>query len=555
MKRTFSIFILLLISFVVFGQVEVVKSTEKVNISGKIYYVHKVQPQQTVFSICKTYEIDSEELIAANPAVADGLKAGSLIYIPANEKPLVETQPEDPDDYDDTEINVKTTENVHIVKWYENILILAAKYNVSVDDIVAYNHLSSKILKIGQRILIPQVNAVQTGKYDQEETENTEVTEQIPEENITIDPSNAQAQIKLASAIPHFSEASPLKVTLLLSLNSQSDTPSASYYELYSGALMAIEELKEAGLYLNLKVVDVARNSTLQSFANDISIIGSDIVIGPAEAAKIQSLAPVCKTAKIPFVSLLDTKAEKFVDDNPYFFQMQTRESQRIQNMVNTIAVKPGEEVTLLYDADGGDKAFVDQIKTYLTSSNISFKEVKYNILEGRTIIESLKSRFSKTKENKVIIASETEAFASDAIRNIWLLQLGEYPMTVYCSSKVRNFETIEHESLYDVNTHFSSQFFIDYGSDEIKDFILKYRALFKAEPTSYSFHGYDTFKFFLTAYKDLGREHFMDYIQFYQMNLMQTDIKFEKVSDEGGFINSDTRDVEYLRDYSITVE
>ena len=61
---------------------EVKVSTEKVKIGEKLFLVHKVEPRQTVFSICKAYDITADDLNAANPDLKDGLKAGSILYIP-----------------------------------------------------------------------------------------------------------------------------------------------------------------------------------------------------------------------------------------------------------------------------------------------------------------------------------------------------------------------------------------------------------------------------------------------------------------------------------------
>ena len=63
---------------------DVVVSKEKANIAGKVYYVHKVLPKQTVYSICKAYGITSDQLSAANPDIGGGLQAGSIRVIPVD---------------------------------------------------------------------------------------------------------------------------------------------------------------------------------------------------------------------------------------------------------------------------------------------------------------------------------------------------------------------------------------------------------------------------------------------------------------------------------------
>ena len=86
MKRLVLLLFLLLAAPLLHAQAydapEVVISNEKANIAGKVYYVHKVLAKQTRYSICKAYGVTDEELAAANPDLKDGLKAGSILFIP-----------------------------------------------------------------------------------------------------------------------------------------------------------------------------------------------------------------------------------------------------------------------------------------------------------------------------------------------------------------------------------------------------------------------------------------------------------------------------------------
>ena len=86
MKRLLFLLFLLTVSPALFAQgyesPEVVVSVEKANIAGKTFYVHKVLPKQTVYSICKAYGVTEKELLDANPDLKDGLKAGSILFVP-----------------------------------------------------------------------------------------------------------------------------------------------------------------------------------------------------------------------------------------------------------------------------------------------------------------------------------------------------------------------------------------------------------------------------------------------------------------------------------------
>ncbi|MBQ4013325.1 MAG: LysM peptidoglycan-binding domain-containing protein, partial [Bacteroidales bacterium] len=150
---------------------DVVISTNKVNIGGKVYYVHKVLPKQTVFAICKAYGIKNEELLEANPDLKDGLKAGSIIFIPvdaakipsetahssaAKTRPVAEkTVAAEPEP--DTTASRPVVERVveHRVRWFDTFSGIAKKYGVSEDVLRDYNGLKPFEPIRGKVLLIP----------------------------------------------------------------------------------------------------------------------------------------------------------------------------------------------------------------------------------------------------------------------------------------------------------------------------------------------------------------------------------------------------------------
>ena len=82
-KRTFiSFLIILLFSTMVWSQVPVERSKDKIVISGITYYLHIVKKGETIYSISKAYGITSDELTRENPPALNGLKEGQSIRIP-----------------------------------------------------------------------------------------------------------------------------------------------------------------------------------------------------------------------------------------------------------------------------------------------------------------------------------------------------------------------------------------------------------------------------------------------------------------------------------------
>lgn len=64
------------------AQVNVSISKERVRVNGKLMYAHQVLKGQTIYSICKAYNVTSEQLQQANPTLSSGLKEGMLLVIP-----------------------------------------------------------------------------------------------------------------------------------------------------------------------------------------------------------------------------------------------------------------------------------------------------------------------------------------------------------------------------------------------------------------------------------------------------------------------------------------
>ena len=101
MKHRLPVLLLLILALPVldvFAQdyppVPVTVSRSQVNMNGKTYYVHIVLERQTVYGITKAYGVTEEDLYAANPMLAqEGLKAGTVIYIPTVSEPKAAPKP------------------------------------------------------------------------------------------------------------------------------------------------------------------------------------------------------------------------------------------------------------------------------------------------------------------------------------------------------------------------------------------------------------------------------------------------------------------------------
>ena len=63
------------------------KSTEVETINNQKFYVHTVQPKETLYAISKAYNVSTDDIIGFNPTITNGLTSGQTIKIPAVNTP------------------------------------------------------------------------------------------------------------------------------------------------------------------------------------------------------------------------------------------------------------------------------------------------------------------------------------------------------------------------------------------------------------------------------------------------------------------------------------
>ncbi len=108
-------------------------------IDGKVYVLYRVESGESVYSISNKYGASMREIVAASPEVKKGLQIGMVIKVPYKvvKKSVVEN-----------------STSFHIVKSGESLYAIGRIYNVSVDQIIEWNHLKSTGLDIGQKLII-----------------------------------------------------------------------------------------------------------------------------------------------------------------------------------------------------------------------------------------------------------------------------------------------------------------------------------------------------------------------------------------------------------------
>ncbi|MHC1704260.1 MAG: LysM peptidoglycan-binding domain-containing protein [Tenuifilaceae bacterium] len=142
--------ILLLVSLTIFSglfaqqpqqTVQVKRSTDKVKIEDKYFYIHIVQKGESLYAISKAYGVSQIDIASENPDIILGIQVDQAIKIPAKDLLTKEE--------DDKFIH-------HIVKKGETLFGLSRRYKVSIEDIAKVNPEVESGLVLSQILLIPK---------------------------------------------------------------------------------------------------------------------------------------------------------------------------------------------------------------------------------------------------------------------------------------------------------------------------------------------------------------------------------------------------------------
>ena len=341
-----------------------------------------------------------------------------------------------------------------------------------------------------------------------------------------------------------FTGKGKVEMALLLPFNA-SGSPSEINMDFYSGVLLALHDLETEGIKATLNVYDLQ-----EGVPSAFTLNKNDFILGPVSAKDLTAVLEQTG-GRIPVISPLDQRAASLAETHSGFIQAPSGASNQYADLAAWIGEEAGtdDQIILVTEKVSGSTAPAVGIREALLTEGIPFEGVSWTLSEGRSLPEALTARLTKGGVNRIIVASEKEAFVGDMLRNLGLLRGRGYDIVMYAPSKVRNFETLDSSGYHQNELHISSSYFADYNADDVISFVRAYRALYRTEPSQFAFQGYDLTRYFagLCAKfgnrwtKVLGRETGTG---------LHTDFRFEQAGD-GSFRNTGIRRIVFRPDYS----
>ena len=410
------------------GQVSgISKNTQVIN--GKKYYIHKVEKGQSLYGIAKIYGLDLNTLIVENPEAIDGIKSGQELKIPA-EKPKEQSQPTLKDYENYLTHKVSKGETVYsICKKYEITEQQLIQLNPSVKTGLKENVVLKIKEKEKEKVKTVQTNTVTVSKVTTNTVvaipKKTETEAETPVEMINKPKKN---KYNVGLFLPfHFEGLDQLNIDELV-MNKQ-DFPESEQLalDIYDGLKQAADSLKTTDFSIDFKLYDSGDIDSLvivkliktEEFKN------LDLIIGPLYNSPFKIVAAEAKKYQIPCVSPL-TQQNKVLFDNVFTSKLIPSNNTLLQGLADYCADSLGKEnIVLVNSSNLKDLQNIKAFKSYynqkvkdtltevkgIIGAKVAYKTDKINyyilLTENEAFISDFLTQlniFSDKKENLRVI-------------------------------------------------------------------------------------------------------------------------------------------------------
>ena len=596
MLKLLFLFLLLWSCGQVIGQgTAVTKSNDIVVIRGKSYYLHTVQPGQTLYSICKAYGANIDEVKSLNDKKDNALSLYEVLKVP----------------YTDPFVQQDDKFYYHKVVKGETFYSIARLYKIKPKRLLKFNegYAQNQPLAVGAVVKLPLAEIdlsvlgeeeieASVGKKQEirperpvrnenvkkvEEASVTDIlqnalmqknekTEQEPEkETTTVIGATDKMEIpdyisevgmpvdpfvKEALLLPFSAKDYPVFVdTLVEKMPVQISARSEQFISFYEGVLLAVDSLKNQGYKVNLKVFDTERSAEkMYTMVDEIDRFHPDLIIGPVYGSVYKALMDDLTNKNIPVIYPLSSRSEEF-GVYPDFIQVNPSMKALTVAMSDWLREEAEEANLVCLNLTGNEVSHSDLEDIRL------FKEYMHrigsmNFYDWNTSavpLDGLRLQLLPDRENIIILPTTKEAEVSKILPVLSALTDG-YRITVVGFPEWQAFTSVDHETYFKLNTKIFTYSYVDNTTEPAKRFALKYRKYFYTEPNNLAYKAFDMSLYFIELAAKY-RDRTLDALEFYPRNGDFSRFYFQKMEGQAGKENQGFYIVNFGSDYRLKIE
>ena len=539
-----------------FAQTE---SWPKDTVDGVVVYRYTVQKSEGLYRISKNFNVSQEELVTLNPKLQkEGLKFGQVILIPVKDAPQ----------------SADSSYVKHVIAPKETLYAISKRYGVSVAELQAANPVVSKNMPIGATLLIPlrasqaaspqpqaeassalpvpqpQAEASSALPVPQPQAETPTTAEEAPQEEAVALPApelqtdslavaqsdSADVRIPVLSLDSSMVSALPLRLAYLLPLQtnaSRRDGQMDRFIDFYEGALLAIYEAQACGQRFEIFTYDVQKSdSVIQQVLKRGEMQNMDAIIGPAYPAQVSHAALFAKHNRIPCIIPFTNKVSG-LEHNPYLVQFNPNAQQEAETAVRLLAAQKDSLQLVFVDPQASDvSAFVSMLREKVLAAGFATADISLQTI----ISDSLTSVLKQDKMNILVFNTDKYSSVSPVLNQVAnqkkghsLALFGRYSWQQEKCPIEMVYVSIFHEPNADLLASYEALYQQYFG-----------HALSSLHPR-YDLLGYDltkaTIRHLLLSQQAISDQD-KQKVFAEEYHGLQSDIHYEKVSEDGGLEN-----------------
>lgn len=596
------------------GALAVQKSGTIVYINGAKYYIHTVQPGETLYGLSKTYRVGEKVILGNNPTAANGLKAGENLRIP-----FTAEVPEPK-----SERKLRKTFTQHRVVQGETLYAISRKYEIPIQTLIADNPaLDPTHLRLGERILVRKkeigsedeagtreqweeyrrslnsvadagtaYHIVRPGETFYSLSRRFGISEEelgrlngglkpaelkagsiikVPGGNETGGAADTLRRDSLLRPMPADSGlldkvadvefralrgGDPLEVALLLPI-AVNGSVNGNYLEFYQGFLLGLDSVKARyGYSVNASLYNTGRNpEKVRQIVEAPQFAATRLIVGPVYEEALYPAVRFGERHAVPVVSPL-AHIERMRSDA--LFQMAPDPALKYEKVADLF--REDKRITLIYTANT-DKEFEREMLSLIGDAD--YRRYTYKYVHPSTVNPDnnpgdLTRLLDNDDDNVFIVMADNEVdvdriLAALASADTGITARGRKAprFTVLGNTRWNRYNNIDRTMFFKNRVVFISTYHAKRDSQTIVDFDSAYIRAFGTLPTLYSYRGYDAAMLFCPAmYGDIERD-----LEGRRYTPLQTGYVFGGDATGHGHVNRSWTRVNYRSDFTITIE
>lgn len=303
----------------------------------------------------------------------------------------------------------------------------------------------------------------------------------------------------------------------------KSDVPvqSLKAIEFYEGLKLALRNLENEGLKLNLYVYDSQKEiSALDQIFNELEKREWDLIIGPNAKDALSMVVEYGKKVQVPVLSVFNNN-QTIPDSGSFYIQLNPSfetEANSIVQILNNFKKENKydlDEVNYLLLGLSEDSLKLNEIDQTWKKRFSTDKGLPKVISSENLNIGLIQKYLEKDALNVIVIPSDrSETFIFSCLREISSLydkieSKNSYRFMVIGTPMWKYFERINFEYYNNLNLHFLDEIYIDKSEAKVVEFENMYKKEYGIAPREFAFVGYDAMIYFGRLLKKYGTAYY----------------------------------------------